>query len=104
MNLAYFLFLSITVMLTSFIIKSLVVLVKFKLLRDERLEYTSNKNIDEMYDLMNAKEEILIRHHKQMFASFTINIRSIYCLHLLKIILFNISTKGFQWKASKLNK
>ena len=48
-------------MLTSFIIKSLVVLVKFKLLRDERLEYTSNKNIDEMYDLMNAKEEILIR-------------------------------------------
>ncbi|TGJ37839.1 hypothetical protein E5P26_21765, partial [Escherichia coli] len=60
MNLAYFLFLSITVMLTSFIIKSLVVLVKFKLLRDERLEYTKNKNIDEMYDLMNAKEEILI--------------------------------------------
>lgn len=55
MNLAYFLFLSITVMLTSFIIKSLVVLVKFKLLRDERLEYTSNKNIDEMYDLMNAR-------------------------------------------------
>ena len=48
MNLAYFLFLSITVMLTSFIIKSLVVLVKFKLLRDERLEYTSNKNIDDM--------------------------------------------------------
>ncbi|MCV6070652.1 hypothetical protein OFP26_34285, partial [Escherichia coli] len=68
MNLAYFLFLSITVMLTSFIIKSLVVLVKFKLLRDERLEYTSNKNIDEMYDLMNAKEEILIRHPKQMLA------------------------------------
>ncbi|EBS5434025.1 hypothetical protein DUR97_05730 [Salmonella enterica subsp. enterica serovar Binza] len=68
MNLAYFLFLSITVMLTSFIIKSLVVLVKFKLLRDERLEYTSNKNIDEMYDLMNAKEEILIRNHKQMLA------------------------------------
>lgn len=63
-----FLFLSINVMLTSFIIKSLVVLVKFKLLRDERLEYTSNKNIDEMYDLMNAKEEILIRHHKQMLA------------------------------------
>ncbi|TOZ45945.1 hypothetical protein DK925_13815 [Enterobacter cloacae] len=62
------LFLSITVMLTSFIIKSLVVLVKFKLLRDERLEYTSNKNIDEMYDLMNAKEETLIRHHKQMLA------------------------------------
>lgn len=52
MNLAYFLFLSITVMLTSFIIKSLVVLVKFKLLRDERLEYTKNKNIDEMYDLV----------------------------------------------------
>ena len=45
MNLAYFFFLSITVMLTSFIIKSLVVLVKFKLLRDERLEYTSNKKI-----------------------------------------------------------
>lgn len=65
---AKLLFLSITVMLTSFIIKSLVVLVKFKLLRDERLEYTSNKNIDEMYDLMNAKEEILIRHHKQMLA------------------------------------
>ncbi len=44
MNLAYFFyFLSITVMLTSFIIKSLVALVKFKLLRDERLEYTSNK-------------------------------------------------------------
>jgi hypothetical protein len=64
----HFLFWSITVMLTSFIIKSLVVLVKFKLLRDERLEYTSNKNIDEMYDLMNAKEEILIRHHKQMLA------------------------------------
>ncbi|WP_338310243.1 hypothetical protein, partial [Escherichia coli] len=63
MNLAYFLFLSITVMLTSFIIKSLVVLVKFKLLRDERLEYTKNKNIDEMYDLRNAKEEILIRHY-----------------------------------------
>lgn len=63
-----FFILSITVMLTSFIIKSLVVLVKFKLLRDERLEYTSNKNIDEMYDLMNAKEEILIRHHKQMLA------------------------------------
>ena len=62
MNLAYFLFLSITVMLTSFIIKSLVVLVKFKLLRDERLEYTSNKNIDEMYDLMNAKEEMLALH------------------------------------------
>ncbi len=55
MNLAYFLFLSITVMLTSFIIKSLVVLVKFKLLRDERLEYTSNKNIDEMYDLRKVR-------------------------------------------------
>ncbi len=57
MNLAYFLFLSITVMLTSFIIKSLVVLVKFKLLRDERLEYTSNKNIDEMYDLMKIRRK-----------------------------------------------
>ncbi len=55
MNLAYFLFLSITVMLTSFIIKSLVVLLKFKLLRDERFEDTKNKIIDEMYDLMNAK-------------------------------------------------
>lgn len=55
-------------MLTSFIIKSFVVLAKFKLLRDERLKYTNNKNIDEMYDFMNAKEEILIRHHKQMLA------------------------------------
>lgn len=68
MNLAYFLFLSITVMLTSFIIKSFVVLAKFKLLRDERLKYTNNRNIDEMYDFMNSKEEILIRHHKQMLA------------------------------------
>ncbi|MDN0695554.1 hypothetical protein FCX68_27815 [Escherichia coli] len=66
MNSAYFLFLFIIVMFTCFIIKSLVVLVKFKLLRDERLEYTKNKNIDEMYDLMNAKEEILIRHYKHM--------------------------------------
>ncbi len=84
MNLAYFLFLSITVMLTSFIIKSLVVLVKFKLLRDERLEYTKNKNIDEMYDLMNCEgRHILIRHYKHMLgiASFTINFRSIHCLH-----------------------
>ncbi|GAB5105850.1 hypothetical protein EC2021H102_44570 [Escherichia coli] len=76
MNLAYFLFLSLTIMLTSFIIKSLVTLVKLKLLRDERLEHANTKKIDEMYDLMNAKEEILIRHHKHMLG-----------LHLLLLIL-----------------
>lgn len=79
MNTVFFLFLSISVMLTSFIIKSLVVLVKFKLLRNERLEDTNNKNIDEMFYLMNAKEEILIRHHKHIL---------ILHLSLLTFILF----------------